>query len=385
MTKHNIYLSYFNPMIENILVNTQLEINRITEDFESWLIENEFLVLKESDTSHNWYNNQKTHIINNINVGIKNMKEFIKQQTEKHSDRLVKYQEFVMNLEKYPVKPQSIPESCTNYKLALQRIDESLTKNLNGIDLNRIDSEESDQSNGWLKHYLISTYTTGNFLQVAKNYYYGLDKNPIKLTPHIMAEVLKNGFQFCNLISNRMNTYETEAKEIINFINRDPNTNQIDQGTISDLQKIEMATKKNAMTDKAGTNPYKNIGQQPVQPMNANTDYSIFNFEYFKDILSEEEIQQQPLQQNIQQQQQVSNQQQQDMNNKEQQSFQKKNPNGTPVDSGSLAYRKKQIMCEIIKDCFNAKLSAVGLLYRDFMYLMAQHVGSYNYKKKPPN
>ena len=135
-----------------------------------------------------------------------------------------------------------------------------------------------------------------------------------------------------------------------------------------------MATKRNAMTDKAGTNPYQNIGQQPVRQLNANTDYNIFEYEYFKDILLEKEEQTNlnNSQQNISQQQ----------NNSQTQNKQKENPDGAPVNSSSLAYRKKQVMCEIIKDCFNAKLSALGLLYRDFIYLMDQHVNSYKQTSK---
>lgn len=374
--KIEIYKEYFNPIVENILVNTQLELNWINEQFKFWLTENDFAILNESDTSANWYANQKTHIINNINVGIQNMTNFIQKQSQKNANKLNVYREYILNIKKYPLKPQSVPESCTNYKLALQRIDTPVTKNLSGIDLSKIDSEESQDKNMWLKNYLIPIYKGGNFIQIAKNYYYGLDNGKrIRMNIQQMSEILQYAFQFCNLITNRMQSYTTEGKAIINFINTDPNTAQVNRDSISDLQKIALATKRNAMTDKAGTNPYQNIGQQPTRPVNANTDYSIFEYEYFKDILLEkEEIQQQNIPQ-----QQIQNTQQ---NNSQMQNKQKENPNGTPVNSSSLAYRKKQVMCEIIKDCFNAKLSALGLLYRDFIYLMDQHVNSYKQVSK---
>ena len=367
--KIEIYKEYFNPIIENILVNTQLEINWINEQFKLWLAENDFTILNESDTSSNWYNNQKTHIINNINVGIQNMNNFIQKQSQKNANKLNTYREYILNIKKYPLKPQSVPESCTNYKLALQRIDTPVTKNLSGIDLSKIDSEESQDKNTWLKNYLIPIYKGGNFIQIAKNYYYGLDNGKqIKMNIQQMSEILQYAFQFCNLITNRMQSYTTEGKAIINFINTDPNTVQVTKDSISDLQKIKMATKRNAMTDKAGTNPYQNIGQQPVRQLNANTDYNIFEYEYFKDILLEKEEQTN-----------LNNSQQ---NISQQQNKQKENPDGAPVNSSSLAYRKKQVMCEIIKDCFNAKLSALGLLYRDFIYLMDQHVNSYKQTSK---
>lgn len=374
--KIEIYKEYFNPIVENILVNTQLELNWINEQFKFWLTENDFVILNESDTSANWYANQKTHIINNINVGIQNMNNFIQKQSQKNANKLNVYREYILNIKKYPLKPQSVPESCTNYKLALQRIDTPVTKNLSGIDLSKIDSEESQDKNMWLKNYLIPIYKGGNFIQIAKNYYYGLDNGKrIRMNIQQMSEILQYAFQFCNLITNRMQSYTTEGKAIINFINTDPNTAQVNRDSISDLQKIALATKRNAMTDKAGTNPYQNIGQQPTRPVNANTDYSIFEYEYFKDILLEKEETQQ---QNIPQQQTQNTQQ----NNSQMQNKQKENPNGTPVNSSSLAYRKKQVMCEIIKDCFNAKLSALGLLYRDFIYLMDQHVNSYKQVSK---
>lgn len=373
MTKHEIYQYYFNPIIENILVNTQLELNYLNEEFKLWLIENEFL--NESDTSSNWYYNQKTHIINNINVSIKNMNDFVQRQNQKNLGKLNNYKEFILNVKRYPIKPQAIPEYCTNYKSALQRIDIPITKNLNGIDLNKIDSEESQDKNIWLKNYLIPVYKGGNFIQIAKNYYYGLDNGKkVKFNAQIMTEILQRAFQFCSLMSNRIQMCTTEGRSIINFINTDPNTAQVNKDSISDLQKIQMATKKNAMTDKAGTNPYQNIGQKPV---NANTDYSIFEYEYFKDILTEDQQNIPTKQENIYN---KPNQNISKLSNNLQQNVskqQKEEPNGAPINSGSLAYRKKQIMCEIIKDCFNAKLSALGLLYRDFMYLMEQHVSSY--------
>lgn len=393
MTKHEIYHYYFNPIIENILTNAQLELNYLTEEFRLWLVSNDF-ILNESDTSSNWYNNQKTHIINNINVGINNMNQFIQNQSQKNANKLNMYREYILNMRQYPVKKESIPEACANYKVALQRIDTPVTKSLTGIDLSKIDSEEGQNKNTWLKNFLIPSYRGGNFIQIAKNYYYGLDNGQkIRINAQLMTEVLVHAFQFCSLITNRMQSYTVEGRTIINFINKDPNTAQVNQDSISDLQKIQMATQKNAMTDKAGTNPYKNIGQKPVKPVNANTDYSIFKYEYFKDILLEKDNAQNPVQaqpnqqQNIQQPNQSSNnipENNQDVQSPRQ-NIKKENPNGAVINSGSLAYRKKQIMCEIIKDCFNAKLSAIGLLYRDFMYLMDHHVNSYRKQNAKSN
>lgn len=393
MTKKEIYRYYFNPIIENILTNTQLELDYINEEFKLWLIENEFIdiALNESDTSSVWYANQKSHIINNINVAVNNMTQFVKEQSRKNFEKLNSYKEIVLNNRMYPVKPEAIPETSTNYKLALQRIDTPVTKNLTGIDLNKIDSEEGQDKNIWLKNYLVPIYKGGNFLQIAKNYYYGLDNNQqIKMNPKLMSETLISAYKFCSLITNRMQSFSVEGRTLINFINKDPNTGQVNQGTISDLQKIKMATQKNALTDKAGTNPYKNIGQNPVKPLNANTDYEIFEYEYFSDILTEKQAQidsSTPRYNNLTKPQspiitkdQNNNLQNSSSSSPQQQQFQKQNPNGAVINSGSLAYRKKQVMCEIIKDCFNAKLSAIGLLYRDFMYLMEQHVNSYKTK-----
>ena len=56
-------------------------------------------------------------------------------------------------------------------------------------------------------------------------------------------------------------------------------------------------------------------------------------------------------------------------------------PNNNSVEKGSdntsLNTKRKQIVVDIYKDAFNAKMSAVGLIYQSMLLLMRKHVASY--------
>jgi hypothetical protein len=114
----------------------------------------------------------------------------------------------------------------------------------------------------------------------------------------------------------------------------------------------------------------RNAGQ-----VNADTNMELFMADHFGtdwDTINEADVTQPQSSANIQQNKAIKNQQD---------ASKPQSPNGAPVDNTSLAIAKHRAVCEIVEDCFNAKITAMGMIYRDFMFIMRNHVASY----KGPN
>ena len=56
-----------------------------------------------------------------------------------------------------------------------------------------------------------------------------------------------------------------------------------------------------------------------------------------------------------------------------------------PEDSETVIYNKKKLICDILKQALNAKMTAAGMLYRDLFSYMQAHVNSYNKNKQAPS
>ena len=56
-----------------------------------------------------------------------------------------------------------------------------------------------------------------------------------------------------------------------------------------------------------------------------------------------------------------------------------------PEDSETVIYNKKKLVCDILKQALNAKMTAAGMLYRDLFSYMQAHVNSYNKNKQAPS
>ena len=53
-----------------------------------------------------------------------------------------------------------------------------------------------------------------------------------------------------------------------------------------------------------------------------------------------------------------------------------KQPSGVPVNNAALLQKKKEIACKIVRDAFAAKLSALGMVYHDFIFLIKNHIAT---------
>ena len=60
-------------------------------------------------------------------------------------------------------------------------------------------------------------------------------------------------------------------------------------------------------------------------------------------------------------------------------------PKQDPEDSETVVYNKKKLVCDILKQALNAKMTAAGMLYRDLFSYMQSHVNSYSKKANQNN
>ena len=47
------------------------------------------------------------------------------------------------------------------------------------------------------------------------------------------------------------------------------------------------------------------------------------------------------------------------------------------TNTNQITSKRKQIACDILQDAYNAKITAMGLIYRDFINIMKNHVSNY--------
>ena len=147
-------------MISDILLEDDYyyQINLLNEDFLLWYS----TLVEDSASSTQWYLKWKVSVSDHIKNAIKHMKEYGRTQLLKDNAWMEKFRTVILNQQAYPVKPQNALRNSPNYELALQRIQNTIGSSLNGIDLEKIDTDNKDNSNGWLKHFLINTYKNGN-------------------------------------------------------------------------------------------------------------------------------------------------------------------------------------------------------------------------------
>ena len=88
---------------------------------------------------------------------------------------------------------------------------------------------------------------------------------------------------------------------------------------------------------------------------------------YFGDILNEDQIEKIKIQNQIK-----------DTNKEKVDTNQLNNkPKIDNTDTHQISSKRKQIACDILQDAYNAKITAMGLIYRDFINIMKNHVSNY--------
>jgi hypothetical protein len=377
-------------------------------------LRNKYLIeasLLNEDTAANnqWYVKWKGEAVVLLKNNFTQFRNYANSQIQKYNGWLRDNRQF-FDTTKYPVDKSCAITKAPDYKAGMMRIKEPIINALNGLNLQRIevqnDTDGTPNDNRWFMKTLIKTYNGDgtDFNKYAKSYYYGEDKKE-DLTPQDINAMMGQMYQYCMNYMQTVHMLENQMQSIITYLNRDPVTGQQQTSNSAETQlnDLNRANQTNQNNQVASTNPNNNVVQH------ASADYLLMRECVF--LLSEYTAP------NIQSAGSVSNTMMASTSNtpnvspsvrtasannktynqdhpisKAEQNQQNKKPNGTPkvqVNDKLLIMKKKQVACDIVKDCFSAKVTATGFLYRDFITLLQTHVATLkqnmiqkNYKAK---
>lgn len=400
----------YDPIMDVLEQDTKLKIAMMNEEFAIRLrsiINDSSIIFTEGTTEQTWYIKWKLNVISNMKSNFEKFKKFANSQIKQNKEWLKENKTLLTVPTKYPMKVNTIKsdKKLFNFNSALSRISKPVSSTLTGLDLNTVetgnetnDTQNQQQTNNntnetniALKQRIIPRYSgSDSFIQAAKEYYSCPYK---KHAPNLqqMNTLIQSSYKFCSTYNSMISSLSQDLNIIISFIEKDPTTGmQQPNNPRSDLDKIKAANN----TGMASSNPNANL-----RGVNASMDYESFMNTYFhedmvKNVNTTQTTNTTQSANPVPQAQMVNNTQQQPIqNNNQQQQNQQNNPNNnaTGSDNTSLNTKRKQIVVDIYKDAFNAKMSAVGLIYQSMLLLMRKHVASYkgsdgfsnnDYKKK---
>ena len=323
------------------------------------------------NTQINWYLKWKDRIINSLKTNTDNFLKYTNQQIKENGSFLEQNREVILNSGKYPANFKNPIKNAPNYQEAIRRLSRPVSNSLSGLNLNKIEIQDNqvsiydtndnttEESNVWFRKLIIPIYDGKNsFIKTAKAYFYASEKRYNSNIQEIQR-ILSIGFKFCYNYNRTSKSINTDLMNLISFINRNPVSGiQQNPTTVSDLQAIKNNQYNNSL--KASTNPNRNV-------IHADTDYSYFMSNYFGDILNEDQIEKIKIQNQIK-----------DTNKEKVDTNQLNNkPKIDNTNTNQISSKRKQIACDILQDAYNAKITAMGLIYRDFINIMKNHVSNY--------
>lgn len=357
---------FYDPTENWIDFRTLLEIAEENFEFENWLIENKLYFAKAAESeqaNQQWRNNT----INNLKSTVERFIRFGLQQIAKDQRVLKINKEICLNSRRFPVKPNISMKSSPNYSAAINRLASSIAPRLNGIELTNIDTNNKNaKANMQMKKIFLPSYDgSSDFKQFAKNYYYGAEGPKINLNSEQCSQILPLAYQFCLTYESKMKSVGDEIQAIIKFINTDDSS----AGTQTQInpQQQDMQNQNSPTNQMASTNPNKNVVGMS-KPINADTNYEYFMQYYFDDVISFQEENSNTQYKSISGQKPA---------NLPQAATKNSAPSGTNPNSKSISFKRRQVAANTAIDVFNAKISAMGMIYRDFIYLIRAHIASY--------
>ena len=350
---------YYDPEESWIEYRTFMEIALENFEFENWLIENGFYLVEAAVDPSQAYQQWKNNTIIKVKTTLQRFAQFSLQQISKDQRLLQTNREICMNMKRFPPKQNISMKSAPNYAAAMNRLSMPLTTNLASMDLSKIDTNsKNNKLNLQLKKMILPPYDgNSDFKQFAKNYFYGAEGNRVDLNNRQCIQIIPLAYQYCTAYESKLNSLESEVNALMNFINTDPGPNNTKQPQQNQQQQNTMAPQP-----QASTNPAANAAGM-ARPVNADTSYEYFMQYYF----DEAEV---PggMQQTISGRKPV---------NPTQAVTQNKAPAGTQTNSKSILFKRKQVIADFAIDAFNAKITAFGKIYHDFIYLIKAHIASY--------
>ena len=376
---------FFNAISESCEYDAILDMVQENRDMLLWMYENGYISQEYFEEAENSGNDQwRLDNITAIKANLKKFKDYANNQGKQNNEWLIQNRDYIIDQQKYPVKSGANIQNAPTYTTAFARIKKPLSSNISGIDIKRVTildtkannlqgdaKKQADYKNNlWLKKMLVTDYNgQGPFDKFARDYYYGIDKK-VNLQSQDIQQLLPKAYNFCTTYNALIKSLETDVNGIINYINKNPITGN-QEPTLSQAQ---LAANKNV----SDVNKSNTQGMA-TKPVNADTDYSLFRSTYFKDLLSEDD---QTKTSTATPKMSFSTNSSNDDNNQDvsnQQQNQNK-PKQDPEDSETVVYNKKKLVCDILKQALNAKMTAAGMLYRDLFSYMQSHVNSYSKK-----
>lgn len=381
---------FFNAISESCEYDAILDMVQENRDMLLWMYENGYISQEYFEEAENSGNDQwRLDNITAIKANLKKFKDYANNQGKQNNEWLIQNRDYIIDQQKYPVKSGANIQNAPTYTTAFARIKKPLSSNISGIDIKRVTildakannlqgdaKKQADYKNNlWFKKMLVTDYNgQGPFDKFARDYYYGIDKK-VNLQSQDIQQLLPKAYNFCTTYNALIKSLETDVNGIINYINKNPITGN-QEPTLSQAQ---LAANKNA----SDVNKSNTQGMA-TKPVNADTDYSLFRSTYFKDLLSEDDqtktstaTPKMSFSSNS-----SNNGDNQDGSNQPQN---QNKPKQDPEDSETVVYNKKKLVCDILKQALNAKMTAAGMLYRDLFSYMQSHVNSYSKKTNQNN
>lgn len=381
---------FFNAISESCEYDAILDMVQENRDMLLWMYENGYISQEYFEEAENSGNDQwRLDNITAIKANLKKFKDYTNNQGKQNNEWLIQNRDYIIDQQKYPVKSGANIQNAPTYTTAFARIKKPLSSNISGIDIKRVTildtkannlqgdaKKQADYKNNlWLKKMLVTDYNgQGPFDKFARDYYYGIDKK-VNLQSQDIQQLLPKAYNFCTTYNALIKSLETDVNGIINYINKNPITGN-QEPTLSQAQLV--ANKNASDVNRSNTQG------MATKPVNADTDYSLFRSTYFKDLLSEDD--QTKTSTATPKMSFSSNSSNGDNNQDGSNQPQNQNkPKQDPEDSETVVYNKKKLVCDILKQALNAKMTAAGMLYRDLFSYMQSHVNSYSKKANQNN
>jgi len=362
---------YYDPTESWIEFRTINEIAELNFEFENWLIENGYYFVEAAGNSTQAHQQWKNNTVNKLKSTLTRFIQFSLQQIQKDRRLLQTNKAICVNTRRFPAKQNLSMKNAPNYSAAINRLSSPVTKGLMGLDLNTIDTNNKNvKANERIKKMVLPAYTgQEDFKQFAKNYFYGAEgHNRTNLNYQQCEQILPLAYQFCLTYESKIHSLETEIGMILKFIGTDASGNTM-QPTNNNMNNNaqQMQQKNSPMNQMASTNPQANATGM-AKPVNADTNFEYFMKYYFGDL--------EPIQEAVPTTQQKIISGQKPVNPADTVS-KNSDTSATQTTNPSTILKRKQAAVDIVIDAFNGKISAMGMIYHDFIYLLRTHIASY--------
>jgi hypothetical protein len=362
----------------------------------SMLISQQVLQEEVPIANQTWYIKWKGETAILLKNNFAQYSKFASDQMKKYNPWLKDNAEY-FNPSNYPIDPSCTLNKAPDYRTAIYRIKEPIVNALNDINLSRIEVEDDtdgiDNNNRYFMKSIIKSYQ-GNgddFLDFAKTYYSGEDRTQ-DLSAQELTSMMANMYNYCMNYNQMVHVLQNQLQSIISFLNRDPVSGQQNdsQAAEKDLQGLNAQQQSGNKT--ASSNPMANVSNtQTTTVQHASADWLMMResvlVEYANVATSSNSNQASTIKQsstpNITQGAKRSNTTSGNVDPSKNTPYKNNDPHGTPrvqQDSKSsektLAMKRKQVACNIVKDVFNCKVTAAGKIYRDYITVLRTHVAT---------